>query len=210
MLRMQALLVGAVDTTMVTLTWALCLLLNNRDVLKKARDELNTHVGRDRRVEESDIKKLTYFQAIIKESLRLYPAGQLLAPRESLEDCVVGGYYILKGTRLMVNLSKVHRDPQVWPNPNEFQPERFLTSHKDVDIKGKNYELMPFGSGRRMCPGISLGLRLMQLGLASLIHEFELETPSDESIDMNAMVGISNFKASSFEVLLKPRLSFQD
>ncbi|WMV27527.1 hypothetical protein MTR67_020912 [Solanum verrucosum] len=121
------------DTTIVTLIWTLSLLLNNYEALKKAQDELDTHIGKNRWVQESDIKNLVYLQAIVKESLRLYSPGPLLLPHESIEDCVVSGYDIPKGTRLLVNVWKLHNDPKIWPNPHEFKPERFLTTHKDVD-----------------------------------------------------------------------------
>ncbi|XP_074334464.1 cytochrome P450 CYP82D47-like [Apium graveolens] len=197
---------GAADSTRVTLTWALSLLISNPDVLKKARDELSHHVGRNRQVEESDIKNLVYLQAIFKESMRLYPASLLLPPRESLEDCVVSGYNVPKHTRLIVNVSKIHRDPQVWPNPDEFRPERFLTSHQNVDVKGNQYELLPFGSGRRRCPGMFLGLRLVQLALASLIHGFEFEKADDEPDDMSATAGLTN-SITQCNILLKPIIS---
>lgn len=203
----QAILIAATDTTTVTLTWALTLLLNNRHVLEKAQRELDSHVGRERQVKESDIKNLVYIQAILKETLRLYPAGPLSVPHESMESCTLGGYDIPKGTRLLVNLWKIHRDPNIWSDPLEFQPERFLTSHKDVDIKGQHFELIPFGSGRRMCPGISFGLQVAQFTLARLIHSFKIFTPSDEPIDMRESFGLSNDKATPLEVFLKPRLS---
>ncbi|KAF2306162.1 hypothetical protein GH714_014669 [Hevea brasiliensis] len=152
---LEAIILAASDTTSVTLTWTLSLLLNNRRVLKKAQQELDTLVGRERQVKESDMKDLVYLQAIIKESFRLYPAAPLSVPHESIEDCSVGGYHIPAGTRLIVNVSKIHRDSRMWLNPSEFIPERFLTTHKDVDVKGQNFELLPFGSGRRMCPGVS-------------------------------------------------------
>ncbi|XP_043704010.1 xanthotoxin 5-hydroxylase CYP82C4-like [Telopea speciosissima] len=120
------LIAGAYETTYVTLTWALSLLLNNRQVLKRAQEELDVHVGRDRHVEESDVKNLVYLQAIIKETLRLYPPLPLSVPHEALEDCQVGGYVVPKGTRVLVNMWKLHRDPQVWgSDPHEFKPERF-------------------------------------------------------------------------------------
>ncbi|KAM3237236.1 hypothetical protein P3L10_012265 [Capsicum annuum] len=97
-------LLASVDTTMVTLTWTLSSLLNNYQSLKKAQDELDTHVGKNRWVQESDIKNLVYLQAIVNESFRLYPAAPVLLPRESIEDCVVSGYDIPKGTRLLVNI----------------------------------------------------------------------------------------------------------
>lgn len=197
---------GGTDTTTTTLTWAVALLLNNPRVLKKAQAELDMHVGRQRQVEESDIKNLVYIQAITKETLRLYAPAQLLPPRESTEDCIVGGYHVAAGTRLFVNLWKIHRDPRVWPEPGEFRPERFLTTHNDVDLKGKHFELMPFGSGRRVCPGISFALQVVQFTLASLVHAFEITTQANEHVDMTESFGFTNVKAIPVEVLLTPRL----
>ena len=191
---------------MVTLTWALSLLLNNRDALRKAQEELDIHVGKDKLVEESDLKNLVYLQAVIKETLRLYPPGPLSVPRESMEDCVVSGYHIPAGTRLFINLYKLHRDPRVWSYPCEFQPERFLTTYKDFDVKGQNFELIPFGSGRRMCPGVSFAFLVSELTLASLLQGFELGTPSDEPVDMSEATGMTNLKATPLQVFVTPRL----
>ncbi|KAL7604964.1 hypothetical protein Lser_V15G18363 [Lactuca serriola] len=201
------LLVAGVDTTSVTITWALALLLNNPKALETAQDEIDEHVGRERVVEESDLKKLVYLEAIIKETLRLYPAGPLSVPHELLEDSIVGGYNIQKGTRLLVNLWKMQRDPNIWSDPTEFKPERFLTSHKDVDVKGNHYELLPFGSGRRMCPGALFALQALGLTLASLIQQFVLKKPSKEAVDMTESMGMTNGKATPLDVLLCPRLS---
>ncbi|XVF73659.1 hypothetical protein PTKIN_Ptkin13bG0000400 [Pterospermum kingtungense] len=201
-----SLILAASDTTMVTLTWALSLLLNNRNALKKAQEELDIHVGKDKLVEESDIQKLVYLQAIIKETLRLYPAGPLAVPHEAMEDCVVSGYYIPAVTRLLTNLYKIHRDPRVWPQPCEFQPERFLTTYKDFDVRGQNFELIPFGSGRRRCPGVSFALQVLELTLASLLQGFELGTLSDEPVDMSEAIGMTNLKATPLQVFVTPRL----
>ncbi|XWS23336.1 hypothetical protein CRYUN_Cryun28dG0004300 [Craigia yunnanensis] len=200
------LILAASDTTMVTLTWALSLLLNNRDALKKVQEELDIQVGKDKLVEESDIKKLVFLQAIVKETLRLYPPGPLSVPHESIEDCVVSGYHIPSGTRLLTNLYKIHRDPRVWSYPCEFQPERFLATCKDIDVKGQSFELIPFGSGRRMCPGVSFALRVSELTLASLLQGFELGTPSDEPVDMSEATGMTNLKATPLQVFVTPRL----
>jgi cytochrome P450 len=205
---MQALILGGTDTTTVTLTWALSLLVNNREALEKAQNELDSQVGRHRQVNESDVKKLVYLQAITKETLRLYPAAPLLAPHESTEDCTLGNYHVPARTRLLVNLWKLHRDPNVWQDPCTFQPERFLTSHKDFDFRGQNFEFIPFGSGRRICPGISLAIQVIQLTLAQLLHGFEITAPSDEPVDMTETVGLTNMKATPLEVLLTPRLPF--
>ncbi|KAD5508606.1 hypothetical protein E3N88_16309 [Mikania micrantha] len=156
---------------------------------------------------ESDTKNLVYLKAVIKETLRLHPVVPLSVPHESIEDCVVGGYNIPKGTRLMVNLSKIHRDPNTWSNPHEFQPERFLTSHHHLDVKGQHFDLIPFGAGRRMCPGDTFALHEMRLTLASLIQQFELETSSNEPVDMSASFGITVSKQMPLEVLLAPRLT---
>lgn len=203
----QQLLVAGLDTTSLTLTWALSLLLNNPKALKIAHDEIDEHVGRNRLVEESDLKNLVYLDAIIKETLRLYPAGPLSVPHESMEDCIVGGYNIPKGTRLLVNLWKMQRDPNIWSDPYEFRPERFLTSQKNIDVIGKHFELLPFGSGRRMCPGILFSLQALSLTLASLIQQFMLKRPTSEPIDMTESSGLTNSKATPLEVLLSPRLS---
>ncbi|KAL7603452.1 hypothetical protein Lser_V15G18799 [Lactuca serriola] len=201
------LVVGGVDTTSVTITWALALLLNNPKALETAQDEIDEHVGRDRLVEESDLKNLVYLDAIIKETLRLYPAGPLSVPHESREDCIVGGYNIPKGTRLLVNLWKLQRDPNIWSDPTEFKPERFLTSHKDIDVKGNHYELLPFGSGRRMCPGVLFAQQILSLTLASLIQQFVLKKPSNKPVDMTESMSMTNRKATPLNVLLGPRLS---
>nr|GMD75289.1 cytochrome P450 CYP82D47-like [Ipomoea batatas] len=202
----MAVLLAATDTTTITLTWALSLILNNYGVLEKIRAELDINVGRERHVNQSDLNNLTYLQAVVKETLRLYPPSPLLLPHESIDDCNVTGYYIQKGTRILVNVSKIHRDPDFWPNPNVFRPERFLSEHKEIDVRGNHFELIPFGSGRRMCPGISLGLQVVELTLASLIHSFDLKRISDEPIDMTEGIGLTNMKATALDALFSPRL----
>ncbi|KAL5855719.1 hypothetical protein ACOSQ4_005521 [Xanthoceras sorbifolium] len=200
------LILGGSDTTTGTLTWGLSLLLNNRHVLKKAQDELNLHVGKHRQVDESDIKNLIYLQAIVMETLRLYPAVPLSGPREAMEDCTIAGYHIPAGTRLVVNLWKLHRDPRIWLNPSEFVPERFLNEHANLDVRGLQFEFLPFGSGRRKCPGISLALQVLHLTLARLLHAFELGTVKDTTVDMSEGPGLNVPKATPLEVILSPRL----
>ncbi|KAI9118604.1 hypothetical protein K1719_010936 [Acacia pycnantha] len=201
-----ALILGGTDTTTVTLTWALSSLLNNPQVLKKAVHELDTKVGRERTVLESDLKNLSYLQAILKETMRLYPAAPLSVVHESVEDCTVAGYHVPSGTRLLTNLSKLHKDPRVYEDPLEFKPERFLTTHSGLELRGQNFEFIPFGAGRRICPGISFALLTMQLTLASLLHCFDIATPGNQPVDMQEQVGQTNMKASPLQVLLKPRL----
>ncbi|KAG6626799.1 hypothetical protein CIPAW_15G077000 [Carya illinoinensis] len=194
------------DTNTVTLTWAISLLLNNRHVLKKAQDELDIQVGKERLVEDSDISKLVYLRAIVKETLRLYPAAPLGSPREFSGDCTIGGYHVPKGTRLITNIWKIQTDPLIWSDPLEFKPERFLSTYKDFDVRGRNFELIPFGSGRRVCPGATLALQVVHLTLARILHMFEISTPSNAQVDMTESFGLTNMKATPLEILIAPRL----
>lgn len=199
--------IGGSDTIRVTLTWAVSLLLNNPHALNKARQEVDAYITKDRHVNESDIKNLVYLEAVVKETLRLYPAAPVIGLRSALEDCtLLPGYHVPSGTRLMVNIWKIQRDENLWPEPLEFRPERFLTSHKDIDMRGHNFELIPFGSGRRSCPGTSLALQMVHFTLASLLHCYEFSRPDDAEIDMTESPGLTNMKATPLEVCVTPRV----
>ncbi|KAJ9176612.1 hypothetical protein P3X46_011904 [Hevea brasiliensis] len=202
------LIIAGMDTTSGAMTWALSLVLNHPEVLKQAQEEIDNHVGRERWVEESDFNNLPYLQAIVKETLRLYPSGPLSVPREAMEDCYVGGFYVPKGTRLLVNIWKLHRDPRIWRNPNEFHPERFLACEgHEFDVRGQNFEYIPFSSGRRACPGISSGMKISCLVLARILHGFNLRTPTNAPVDMSEGLGATIPKAAPLHVVLKPRLA---
>ncbi|KAB2020921.1 hypothetical protein ES319_D07G103400v1 [Gossypium barbadense] len=176
-------LTGA-ESTSVTITWVLSLLLNHPTTLMAAQQELDHHVGRDRWVEESHIHNLKYLQAIVKETLRLYPPGPITGIREAMQDCNIVGYDVPKGTRLVVNIWKLQRDQRVWENANEFRPERFMTTHVGLDVRGQNFEYIPFSSGRRSCPGITFGLQLVHLTVAKLIQGFDIKTAEGMAVDM--------------------------
>lgn len=199
-------ILGGSDTTAVTLTWAISLLLNNLPVLKKAQEELDAQIGKQRTMKQADIASLTYLQAIVKETLRLHPAAPLSAPLLFTEDCTVGEYHVPKGTQLILNVSKIHTDPGTWSDPLEFRPERFLSSHKDVDVTDSNFELLPFGGGRRICPGISFALRAVHFLLARFLHAFEISTLDNSPVDMSESFGLTTIKATPLEVMLTPRL----
>ncbi|XP_031479161.1 cytochrome P450 CYP82D47-like [Nymphaea colorata] len=202
----MSLVAAGTDTTSVTLEWALSAMLNNRQVLEKAKEELDCKVGRERQVEESDIKNLAYLQAILKETMRLYPAVPLLVPHQSIEPIHLGGYHIPTGTTLFVNTWKIHRDPMLWTDPEEFRPERFLTSDKEIGFGGQNFAFMPFGMGRRMCPGWTMALQVLHLTLARLLQSFEWSMPMDEPVDMTEGFGLTMPKAAPLKVRLTPRL----
>lgn len=202
-----AILLGGSDTTAVVLTWALSLLLNHPHVMKKVQDELELHVSRNRLVDESEITKLVYLQAVIKETLRLYPAAPLSGQRLFTEDCTVGGYHVARGTWLILNIWKIQRDPRVWDDPTEFKPERFLEAHKDVDvIRGHDFEYLPFGGGRRACPGIALGMAVVNLTLANVLHAFNFSSPGNAPVDMAETYGLTNVKTNPLGLILTPRL----
>ncbi|KAG9450935.1 hypothetical protein H6P81_010900 [Aristolochia fimbriata] len=199
------LILAATDAMSTTLTWALALLVSNRHALKKAQEEIDAVVGKERKVNESDVKNFPYIWAIVKETLRMYPVFQTTGTHLAMEDCELGGYKVPKGTTVLVNLWKVQRDPTVWPEPLKFQPERFLTEKGEPDIKkGQNFEFIPFSGGRRKCPGGPFALQVIHLALARLLHEFDLTLPSDEPIDMTESLGLTNPKATPLQVLLTP------
>ncbi|KAM3339787.1 xanthotoxin 5-hydroxylase CYP82C4 [Capsicum galapagoense] len=195
------------DTTAVHLTWIISLLLNNPRVMKHAQEEIDNKVGKNRWIEESDIKDLVYLQAIVKEALRLYPPAPLLVPHEAVEDCIVAGYNIPKGTRLFPNAWKIQRDPRIYSEPDKFMPERFLNEHLNVDARGQHFEFIPFGSGRRSCPGINFATQVAHLIIGRLIQGFNFDTPSNLPVDMSEGQGITMPKAKSVDVVITPRLN---
>ncbi|XP_052201908.1 cytochrome P450 CYP82D47-like [Diospyros lotus] len=203
----QLFILAGTETPALTMTWGLSLLLNHKETLKGAQEELDLHVGKERWAEESDINNLPYLQAIVKETLRLYPSGPLSVPREARADCYVGGYHVPKGTTLIVNLWKLHRDPNAWADPGEFRPDRFLPSHERPDVRGHQLEYLPYSTGRRMCPGITASMRMVHLTLARVIQGFNFATPMDGSVDMREGSGMALSKARPVDVILTPRLS---
>ncbi|EFH56916.1 CYP82F1 [Arabidopsis lyrata subsp. lyrata] len=196
------------ETAIVVLVWAVSLLLNNPHVLRKAQEELDSKIGKERVVEEIDIKDLVYLQAIVKETFRLYPPVPLIAYRDVMEDFDIAccNCHVPAGTQLMVSAWKIHRDPSVWSIPEQFEPERFLTSNREVDVGGQSYKFFPFGLGRRSCPAIPLGMKMVHYLLARFLHSFDLAKPSSQDVDMTESNGLVNHKATSLEVFITPRL----
>jgi cytochrome P450 len=159
-------------------------------------------------VESSDIKNLVYLQAIVKETLRLYPPGPLLVPHEALEDCYIQGYNVPKGTRVFANVWKLHRDPSIWSKPEKFSPERFINENGEIDHESHQFEYLPFGLGRRACPGSIFATQVIFITLARLLHGFDLDLTMDEVVDMKEGLGITLPKLTPLQVLLTPRLSY--
>ncbi|XP_031102513.1 cytochrome P450 CYP82D47-like [Ipomoea triloba] len=194
------------ETFSVHFIWILSLLLKNREALERLQEEIDANVGRERWVEDSDIKNLPYLHAVVKETLRLYPPAPFLVPHEAIEDCTIGGYHIPKGTQLYVNVWKLHRDPQVWPDPEKFSPERFLTNPEDSGAHNRQFQFVPFGFGRRSCPGMLYATQITHLAVARLVQGFNFNTPSNEALDMSEGLGITMPRANPLEVVITPRL----
>ena len=153
-------------------------LLANPHVLAKLQAELDQVVGLERCVELSDIAHLPYLQAVVKETFRKHPPLPVVLRAMHSQTCIVRGYKIPKGARLFVNVWAIGHDPEVWKDPEVFMPERFLAPGANhVDVKGHHFELLPFGAGRRICPGMLMGLGIVQLTLATLVHSLEWELP---------------------------------
>ncbi|KAJ8765477.1 hypothetical protein K2173_014599 [Erythroxylum novogranatense] len=192
------LIAAGTDTTSATLEWSMACLLNHPNTLTKVREEIHQQIGQEVLLEEPDIPKLRYLQNVISEALRMYPASPIIDPHMSSQDCVVGGYHIPRGTMLLANAWSLHRDPTLWEDPDTFKAERFET-------EGVASKFMPFGMGRRSCPGINLANRVLGLTLGSLIQCFDWKRVSEEELDMTEGSGIVMPKAVPLEAMCKAR-----
>ncbi|KAL0331403.1 UNVERIFIED_CONTAM: Flavonoid 3'-monooxygenase [Sesamum angustifolium] len=200
-------LAGGTDTSSTTIEWVMAELLCHPNVMEKVQNELDKVVGLNNIVEESHILKLEYLDAVVKETLRLYPLGPLLTPRTPSQSCTVGGYTIPKDSTVFLNVWFVQRDPLIWENPLEFKPERFLNNTKKMDFSGNNFKYLPFGSGRRICAGLPLAERMVRLILASLLHSFKWQLSEGEKLDMSGKLRLTLRKKIPLRAVPIPRLS---
>ncbi|CAM8963757.1 unnamed protein product [Rhodiola kirilowii] len=198
------------DSSALTVEWAMAELINNPNCMKQAIDEIDSVVGKERLVKESDIANLQYLQAIVKETLRLHPTGPLVA-RKSTQHCTINGYDIPANTNLFVNLWSIGKDPDHWIEPLKFMPERFMAGKdNNLDWRGQQFHYMPFGSGPRGCPGASLAMRIVPTCLASLIQCFNWKLSGQEVncqfTDMEEAGGLTLRKARSLVCIASLRL----
>ncbi|GAV77028.1 p450 domain-containing protein [Cephalotus follicularis] len=191
------LFIAGSDTSAITTEWAMAELLKKPDILQKAKKELTDVIGTGQEVKESDIDRLPYLQVVVKETMRLHPAVPLLLPYKARNGVQVCGYTIpAKDTQVLVNAWAISRDPNYWNDPFTFFPERFLGTN--LDYKGQDFEYIPFGAGRRICPGLPLALRMVHLMVASIINSFDWKLPegtSPENLDMEEQFGVTLKKA---------------
>ncbi|XP_027192046.2 geraniol 8-hydroxylase-like [Cicer arietinum] len=194
------LFVAGTETISSTIEWAMAELLKNEEVMSKAKQELEQIIGKNKLVEESDITRLPYLQAIIKETFRLHPPVPFLIPRKSNENVEICGYTIPKGAHVLVNVWAIGRNSSIWENVNLFSP--FLTS--EIDVKGHNFELTPFGAGKRICPALPIAMRMLYLILGSLINCFNWKFENGMKIDdmnMEDNFGITLTKVQPLRVI---------
>ncbi|KAI5603197.1 hypothetical protein BDE02_01G204500 [Populus trichocarpa] len=176
--------IGGSETSSTILEWTLAELMKNPSVMDKAQKEVRQVLGNIENVDESSIGNLNFLKLIIKETLRFHPPGPFI-PRVCVNSCEVHGYAIEANSKVMVSAWAIGRDPNYWIEPEKFHPERFLDS--SVDYKGANFEFIPFGSGRRICPGMTFGLANVELALAQLLYHFDWKLPNGatpEALDM--------------------------
>ncbi|KAL1552540.1 unspecific monooxygenase [Salvia divinorum] len=185
------LFVGGSETNTSSIEWIMTELLFNPDKLRKLKEEINSVVGERGQIREAYIARLPYLQAVVKETLRIHPPGPLSLPRRSEADQEVNGYMIPKGAQILINMWAMGRDPSIWSDPESFEPERFLG--KNVDFKGQHFEFIPFGAGRRICPGMPLAARILQMTTAVLVHNFEwkLEKEKDHEDHKEEVLGVA-------------------
>ncbi|KAK9039736.1 hypothetical protein V6N11_014929 [Hibiscus sabdariffa] len=199
---------GGTETVASAIEWALAELMRNPEEMKRVQQELAEVVGLDRRVEESDLDKLTYLKCTVKETLRLHPPIPLLL-HETAEDAVVAGYEIPARSRVMINAWAIGRDKNLWEEADSFKPSRFLREGVP-DFKGSNFEFIPFGSGRRRsCPGMQLGLYALDMAVAHLLPCFTWELPDGmkpSELDMSDIFGLTAPRATRLYAVPKKRL----
>nr|AMZ03385.1 cytochrome P450 CYP71D383 [Plectranthus barbatus] len=184
-------LIAGSETSAGAVEWAMSELMKNPRILRKVQVEVREVFDKNGYIEEEKLHELKYLQLVIKETLRLHPPLPLLVPRMSSQRCEINGYEIPAKTRVLINAWALGRDPKYWnDDAEEFIPERF--AHKTMDYMGNSYEYMPFGSGRRICPGMSFGLANVEFTLATLLYHFDWELPPGierEDLDMTEEFG---------------------
>ncbi|KAJ8759812.1 hypothetical protein K2173_009913 [Erythroxylum novogranatense] len=193
------------DTSSITSEWAMAEMMKNHRVLKKAQAEVRQNLRGKKAITDADVEELHYLKEVIKETLRLHPPVPLLLPRQSRETCVVNGYEIPGKTTLMINAWALGRDPKYWSDAERFIPERFEDGR--LDFKGQNFEFIPFGAGRRICPGMHFGLANVVLPLAQLLYYFDWKLPdgmSPQNLDMTEKFGATVGRKHSLMLIATP------
>ncbi|XP_023756353.1 3-beta-hydroxylase [Lactuca sativa] len=191
------------DTTFTNLEWAICELLRHPQTMKRLQQEAR-EVGQGRSmITEDSLDNMPYLKAVLKETLRLHAPVPLLILRESTQDVKLLGYDITAGTQVIINAWAISRDGSTWEEPDKFMPERFLDN--PIDYKGLHFELIPFGAGRRGCPGIQFAMVVNELVLANLVYKFDFTLTAGEDLDISESIGLTVHKKCPILVVATPR-----
>jgi len=185
------------------MAWTMAELAKNPLVMRKVQSEIRNKFENRELISFEDIEQLHYLKTVIKETWRLHPPAPLLLPREVMSEFEINGYTMQPKTQIHVNVWAIGRDPNTWKDPEEFLPERFIDSN--IDTKGQNFELLPFGGGRRMCPAMYMGTTMVEFGLANLLYHFDWKLPEGmkvEDMDMEEAPGLTVNKKN--DLLLVP------
>ncbi|XP_040963099.1 cytochrome P450 71A1 isoform X1 [Gossypium hirsutum] len=197
----QDMFVGGTDTTSTTLEWVMAELMKNTNVMKKVQKEIRNVVGKKAQIDMKDVDEMNYLKCVIKETLRLHPAVPLLVPRRTRSKINLGGYEIPSNIMVFFNSWAIHRDPEVWEKPEEFIPERF--EKRSADFKSQDFEYIPFGFGRRGCPGMAFAVASIVDLVANLLYWFDWKLPDGENaenLDMDEVYGLTVFKKAPLRV----------
>ncbi|PRQ17175.1 putative cytochrome P450 [Rosa chinensis] len=195
------------DTTYTVLEWAMTELLRHPSIMSKLQNEVREIVGNKSHITENDLVDMRYLKAVIKETLRLHPPIPLLVPRKSTQDVKINGYDIKANTQVIVNAWQIGRDSKSYHNPEEYDPERFLNTHSGIDYKGNDFQLIPFGAGRRICPGIQFAMAINEIALANLVYNFNWTLPGGakcEDLEMSESTGVTIHRKYPLKVVAIP------
>lgn len=201
---LQNIVVPGTDPVAATIIRTMTVLMKNPTAMDNLKKQIRKMISKNSKiqVEEDDIQNLPYLKAVIMETLRLYPPVPLLLPRTTLEKCTIDSYQIPPKTLVYFNEWAISRDPNYWENPNQFSPHRFLDNSNpsfnyNELLVHKNFALLPFGGGRRICPGVNLGMAAAELAVANLVYRFDWKLPAgmkEEDIDFDVVPGFTMHK----------------
>ncbi|MBA0744571.1 hypothetical protein Gogos_007186 [Gossypium gossypioides] len=200
-------IIGGTDTTFATMEWAMTELLRHPNKLRKVIEELDAIIGDQNVVEESNLPRLLYLDAVVKETFRIHPPVPLLVPHMPSETTVIAGYTIPKNSCIFFNVWAIQRDAEFWEDPLRFEPERFLKDTEKRNYTGNSFHFFPFGSGRRICVGIPLAEKIIMQILATLLHCFDWELPDGQQPDVKEKLRFVLTKAEPLVVVPVARLS---
>jgi cytochrome P450 len=202
-------LLGGTDTTATTLLWAMANLVKNQNIQEKLYDEIKEVVKHNEEIEEEHLQKMPYLKAVVLETFRRHPPGHFILPRAVIQETIMDGYKIPKDAMINFPVAELGWDPNVWENPMEFKPERFLSGEDvDFDLKGfKEIKMMPFGAGRRVCPAINIAMLHLEYFVANLVRDFKWTIEDGCEVDLSEKQAFTIVMKNPLRPCLSPRIA---